>query len=61
MNHLFATGRVTSDVAMINDSLDPRLHNCDFYIHPDYPGHLLVIATQDMALDQQIFLAYGAE
>ena len=59
LNH--KTGRVTCDVAMINDSLDPSLHNCDFYIHPDYPDHLLVIATKDIPLDRQIFLAYGAD
>ena len=28
LNH--KTGRVTCDIAMINDSLHPRLHNCNF-------------------------------
>ena len=59
LNH--KTGRVTCDVAMINDSLDPSLHNCDFYVHPDYPSLLLVIATRDIAPDQQLFIAYGAD
>ena len=59
LNH--KSGHVTCDVAMINDSLDPRLLNCDFYIHPDCPSLLLVIAAKDIAPDQQIFLAYGTD
>ena len=49
------------DVAMINDSLDPRLHNADFYVHPDHPALLLVIATKDLLPVTQIFIELSTQ
>jgi hypothetical protein len=49
------------NVAYINDSLDHKLYNADWYIHPDFPELLLVIATKDIKSDEQIYLPYGPD
>ena len=46
-------------MAYINDSLDPSLHNCEWYIHPSYPNLLLVITTTLVPNDAQLFIPYG--
>ena len=55
------TGTILCDVAFINDSLDTKRHNCEWYIHPNHAHLLLVIATAHIPPDSQLFLPYGPD
>ena len=53
------TTSLHSDTACINDNLDPSNANCDWYMHPDFPTLLLVVANRSIADDEQLYLSYG--
>ena len=55
------TKRLHSDTACINDNLDPSNANCDWYVHPDFPTLLLVVANRRIADDEQLYLSYGPD
>jgi hypothetical protein len=55
------TKSLHSDTACINDNLDPSNANCDWYVHPDFPTLLLVVANRRIADDEQLYLSYGPD
>jgi histone-lysine N-methyltransferase EZH2 len=55
------TGTPTCDAAFINDSLDLSCPNTDWYIHPEFPTLVLVLAISDIPADSQLFISYGAD
>jgi len=55
------TGAILCDTGRINDSLDRSRHNSDWYIHPDFPHLLLVIATKEVLPDAQFYIPYGGD
>ncbi len=56
-----STKSLHSDTACINDNLDPSNANCDWYVHPDFPTLLLVVANRRIADDEQLYLSYGLD
>ena len=50
-----------SGVSCINENLDPSKANCDWYVHPDFPTLLLVVANRYIADDEQLYLSYGPD